>query len=90
MITPQSYSPEKMIIIVCTSEEQDIPDASNFYEILKVKSLEGKQTQADETRNKLIQTYPELYFHTMEKTAQRLAKEALTDRRELQLLLLKV
>ena len=46
--------------------------------------------QAGETRNKLIWPDPELYFHTIKRTAQRLAKEALTGWKELQTLLLHV
>ena len=59
-----------------------------LYEILKVNSLLRNRIQAGETGNRLIRPDPELYFHTMEQTAQRLAKEALTDWKELQTLLL--
>jgi len=38
----------------------------------------------------LIRPDTELYFHTMEQTAQRLAKEGLTDWKELQPLLINV
>ena len=61
-----------------------------LYEILKVNSLVRNRIQAGETGNKLIRPDPELYFHTMEQTAQRLAKEALTDWKELQPQLLHV
>jgi type II secretory ATPase GspE/PulE/Tfp pilus assembly ATPase PilB-like protein len=61
-----------------------------LYEILKVNSLVHNRIQAGETVNKLIQPDPELNFHTMEQTTQRLVKEALTDLKELQPLLLHV
>ncbi|SUZ87320.1 uncharacterized protein METZ01_LOCUS40174 [marine metagenome] len=38
----------------------------------------------------MIRPAPELYFHTMEQTAQRLTKEGLTDWKEVQPLLLNV
>ena len=44
--------------------------------------------QPGETENKLIQPDPELNYNTMEQPAQRLVKEALTDWKELQPLLL--
>ncbi len=58
------------------------------YEILKVNSLVRDRIQAGDTGRKLIRPGPELYFHTMEQTAQRLTKEGLTDWKELQPLLL--
>ena len=58
-----------------------------LYEILKVNLLVRNRIQAGETGNKLIRSDPELYFHTMEQTAKRLAKEALTGWKELQPLL---
>ena len=58
-----------------------------LYEILKVNSLVRNRIQAGETGNKLFRLDPELYFHTIEQTAQRLAKEALTDWKGLQSLL---
>ena len=60
------------------------------YEILKVNSLVRNLIQASETGNKLSRPNTELYFHTMEQTAKRLAKEALTDWKELKPLLLNV
>jgi type II secretory ATPase GspE/PulE/Tfp pilus assembly ATPase PilB-like protein len=60
------------------------------YEILKVNTLVRNRIQAGETGNKLIRPDTELYFHTMEQTAKRLAKEGLTDWKELQPLLLNV
>lgn len=60
------------------------------YEILKVNSFVRNRIQAGETGNKLIRPDTELYFHTMEQTAQRLAKEGLTDWKELQPLLINV
>ena len=60
------------------------------YEILKVNSFVRNRIQAGETGNKLIRPDTELYFHTMEQTAQRLAKEGLTDWKELQPLLTNV
>lgn len=61
-----------------------------FYEILKVNSLVRDRIQADDTGKILIRPEPELYFHTMEQTAQRLTKEGLTDWKEVQPLLLNV
>ena len=61
-----------------------------IYEILKVNSLVRNRIQAGESGNKLIRPDTELYFHTMEQTAQRLAKESLTDWKELQPLLINV
>jgi type IV pilus assembly protein PilB len=60
------------------------------YEILKVNSLVRDRIQAGDTGKKLIRPEPELYFHTMEQTAQRLTKEGLTDWKEVQPLLLNV
>jgi len=60
------------------------------YEILKVNSLVRDRIQAGDTGRKLIRPEPELYFHTMEQTAQRLTKEGLTDWKEVQPLLLNV
>ena len=60
------------------------------YEILKVNSLVRNRIQAGESGNKLIRPDTELYFHTIEQTAQRLAKEGLTDWKELQPLLINV
>ena len=60
------------------------------YEILKVNSLVRDRIQAGDTGRKLVRPEPELYFHTMEQTAQRLTKEGLTDWKELQPLLLNV
>ena len=60
------------------------------YEILKVNSLVRDRIQAGDTGRKLIRPEPELYFHTMEQTAQRLTKEVLTDWKEVQSLLLNV
>ena len=60
------------------------------YEILKVNSLVQDRIQAVDTGRELIRPEPELYFHTMEQTAQRLTKECLTDLKEVQPLLLNV
>ena len=62
----------------------------HVYEILKVNSLVRDRIQAGDTGRKLILPEPQLYFHTMEQTAQRLTKEGLTDWKEVQPLLLNV
>ncbi|MBS1254590.1 MAG: putative type II secretion system protein HxcR [Deltaproteobacteria bacterium] len=60
------------------------------YEILKVNSLIRDRIQAGETGKKLVSPGHDLYFHTMEQTAQRLTQEGLTDWKEVQPLLLNV
>ncbi len=60
------------------------------YEILKINSLVRDRIEAGDTGKKLIRDAPELYFHTLEQTAQRLLKEGLTDLEEVQPLLLNI
>ena len=60
------------------------------YEILKVNSLIRDRIQAGNTGKKLISPGKDLYFHTMEQTAQRLTEQSLTDWKEVQSLLLNV
>ena len=55
-----------------------------------MNSLVRDRIQAGDTGRKLIRPEPELYFHTMEQTAQRLTKEGLTDWKEVQPMLLNV
>ena len=60
------------------------------YEILKVNSLIRDRIQAVNTGKKLISPGKDLYFHTMEQTAQKLTEQSLTDWKEVQSLLLNV
>ena len=60
------------------------------YEFLKMNSLLRDRIQDGDTGRKLIRPEPELYFHTMEQTAQSLTKEGLTDWKEVQSMLLNV
>ena len=68
-----------MTIIACAEGGTEYSGHIPLYEILKLNSLVRNRIQAGETGNKLIRPDPELYFHTMERTAQGPAKEALTD-----------